>query len=518
MIGWTAVAVAAALSVLLIAARWFRWIPLVVAAVAAAFVAFVYLTSNLVDLVTMLQALLPDSIRSEQVPTAVTAWLLATVGSLAAMFGMAPLRSGRGAMSVPIAVALVVATAGSAVAVWAGLRAGDDDRFVDATRAAEVPVPAVPATLGEQVFSMKVSDRDDFDSSRGTDVSVGAAGAGFVTLHDGTLTAYDAAGAPRWHFRRTGPGEARVTDANVYDQGRTVILRIGGRIDRRDAPALVALDAMTGEQLWTSTDTSRVEAFGSGGNSNMWPTEWSWPVRYLVARGEDRWVSFDPRTGAELWDIPRPSICEGEVFTSQVVEGTTAILLLTQCSNEGLFSVAASRLDPRTGAITGSVPVVERVAPVADRRYLDLRFVPAGDEGAVYSVQSGSGEARGHVTAAGKVTPTDIASSSVTRNVGVTNDFVAGWTIFDSSGVQRCRIAGEVSEEPNFASSVGWLGEDLVIAVDAEPVLRSYDRQTCAPTRAMEQPWGSVHGIGVAPGVFLVMRTDREGTHLDGYS
>lgn len=133
----------------------------------------------------------------------------------------------------------------------------------------------MPADLGERVFSMKVSDRNESDSSDGTDVTVAAAGAGFIAVQDGTLTAYDSAGRPRWHYRRTGPGDLAVQRANVYDGGRTVILLLHADPDRQEPAALVALDAMTGEQLWMSTAPSLVAAFGSASNSDLWPHQWS---------------------------------------------------------------------------------------------------------------------------------------------------------------------------------------------------------------------------------------------------
>jgi len=50
------------------------------------------------------------------------------------------------------------------------------------------------------------------------------AGAGFATHDAHTLTAYDAAGRERWHYRRSDSGGVRIGVVRAFDDGRTLVL------------------------------------------------------------------------------------------------------------------------------------------------------------------------------------------------------------------------------------------------------------------------------------------------------
>ncbi|WP_197382315.1 outer membrane protein assembly factor BamB family protein [Mycolicibacterium mengxianglii] len=527
----TAVAVAVALLVLLLAARTAKHLMVTIAAALVTAIVGIYFLVNSGDVIAVLRATSVDFVRSQQVPAAAVAWLLAAAGSLAALFGIAPPPRRTG--PVALVVGLVLATAGSAGAVWAAVRAGDDSRFVDATQAADAPIPPVPADLGERVFSMKVSDRNESDSSDVTDVTVAAAGAGFIALQDGTLTAYDSAGRPRWHYRRTGPGDLAVQRANVYDGGRTVILLLHADPDRQEPAALVALDAMTGEQLWMSTAPSLVAAFGSASNSDLWPHQWSWPARHLIARSDEGWKAYDPRTGAALWSIDSPQRCEdaGEQVGGDVVERADAVMAFTQCSQAGAVTVTARTLDPRTGEVTASVPVVTGQYPVHGRRYLDITVTPAGEGGVAYSVKAKSGEHLGYLSTEGALRSSQVQPYSIVTSTESVPEFLAGRvdddparTVYGPDGVPRCSTPAGVPQQPYSGTDVSWLADQFVLYMftdltqESGTLLQSFDRQTCAPMTRIPQPWGSVRGIGAAPGVFLAVRTDRTGTHIDGYS
>jgi outer membrane protein assembly factor BamB len=529
---WIALGVGALLLVLLVAARLTRWLMVTVAAALVAAVAAIYFLANVGDVLTTLGTVLPDSVRAQQLPAALTAWLLAAVGSAVGLFGLIPLPPRRRLLSLSVVLVLAFATVGSGAAVWAAVRAGDDSRFVDATHAGEVPVPAVPATLGDRVFSLKLSDGGEVDSHPdGRAIGVAAAGPGFVVLDDGTLTAYDSSGAPRWHYRRTGPGDSRVVEAKVYDDGRTVIVRSRGRMGRYEASSLVALDAMTGELLWTSGDPLRLAAFGTRGNSNLWPVDWSWPVRELVARWDDGWAAFDARTGAQLWRIPVPKPCQGEYFGSDVVEGATAMLLFTQCQSGGLLSVTASTVDPATGEVVTSVPVVTDQLPDRGRSYVEVVLTPAGDDGAVFSVRGESGEHDGYFTAAGELVDSTLKPVDVVRGAAPAAEFLAALyhdaphiAVIGADGVQRCAAPLTARAMPQTETAVAWLADEFVLPVSAwrtpddfVQILQSFDRQTCAPLRGIELPRGTLRGISAAAGVVLALRTAPDGTYLDGY-
>lgn len=527
---WIAVGVGSLLLVLLVAARWTRWLLVAVAAALVAAVAAIYFLTNVGDVLTTLRTVLPDAVRRQQLPAALTAWLLVAVGSAVGLFGLAPLPPRRRLLSLSVVLVLVFAAVGSGAAVWAAVRAGDDGRFVDASRAGEVPVPAVPATLGDRLFSLTLSDAGEPDGHPDdTGIGVAAAGPGFVVLDDGTLTAYDSSGAPRWHYRRTGPGDSRVVEAGVYDGGRVVIVRSGGRMGRYDASTLVALDAMTGEQLWTSGDPVRLAAFGTRGNSNTGSADWS--VRELVARSVDGWAAFDSRTGAQLWRIPVPKPCRGENFGSRVVEGATAIFLFTQCQTGGLLSVTASTVDPATGEVMTSVPVVSDQLPAPDRSYVEVELTPAGDDGAVFSLRGGSGEHDGYFTAAGELVDSTLKPVDVVPSAAPAAEFVAALyhdaphiAVIGADGVQRCAAPLSASAMPHTETAVAWLADEFVLPITASPtpnssvqILQSFDRQTCAPRAGIEQASGTLRVIGAAPGVLLALRTARDGVYLDGY-
>lgn len=529
-LAWIAVAVAAALLILLVAVTIVRSGFLAVVVAVAACAAALYFVASTYDVITTLQMMSANSVRSAQLPAASTAWFLAAVGSVATVLGAAPLSPRPRIISAPLVIAVIIALVGSTSAVWVAVRAGDDARFVEASQAGVVGVQEVPAVLGERAFSRKIADRTEIETAvDGSAVSVAAAGPGFVLLHDGTVTAYDSDGGYRWHYRRTGPADLRIGGANVYDNGRTII----GRIDGPDPVALVALDAMTGRLLWTSTEATRLSAFGAG--SNMWPLAQSLtPSRFLIARGQQQWAAFDTRTGAELWSIEAPRHCRrpDSYITRDVSQVAAAVLLVTQCSADGGgIDVTASVLNPITGGQTASTPIADRVAVREQgREYLDVSITDAGRDGAVFAIGAESGDLTGYLGADGAVTHPNLARYSLVRSNDPDPDFLAVVSgtdgvhaVFGPDGRFRCRLP-QVADQSISNRDLTWLGDEFVAVVsttttsgDFDQVLQSFDRRTCTPAHRADLPWGSVRGTGAVPGLFLVLRTDDQGTFLDGY-
>lgn len=534
LLAWMALAMSTVQLLALAVARTTRSAFVAFLGVAISSAAIIYFFVAAEDIWASFQLLSQAPLRSEQLPTAAMAWVLAAVGSVAAALVVAPLsRFRRSTFAITLVVSLVLAGVGSAGAVWWSLRSGDDSRFVEATHAADVSVPDVPAVSGERAFSRKVSDRNEVETARdGSAVMIAAAGPGFVLLHDGTLTAYDSEGEQRWHYRRTGPDDVRINDANVYDDSRTVIVRIGRGPDDDATSALVALDAMTGTQLWASTDALRLHAFGL--ESNMWPLSPSpMPARFLIARGQERWTAFDPRTGTELWSTEYPRYCgqPDAHLANAVFEAASAVIVFTQCSVDGYaVTVAASVIDPQTGRQTVTQPIADRLRPrESGREHLDVSLVAAGN-GVVYSITAESGDVIGYFSADGDVAHPSLARYSLVGSNDPDRDFLAVVSgtdgvhaVFGSDARWRCRVPSEPDQSIS-NRDLTWLRDEFVVLMSTmtadhefNQVLQSFDRDSCAPAARVELPWESVRGMGAVPGLLLVLRTDDEGTFLDGY-
>jgi hypothetical protein len=226
---------------------------------------------------------------------------LVVAGCVAVAACQPPARRDAGRLAAALAgVVAVVLVAGVASVGWRDARS-----TLDATTAAAVEMPAVPAKLGQERFRLSLP----YFRPR-----IEAAGAGFVvwtpywSKDDAApdLMAFGASGTPRWHYSRTGPGE-EVARVGVYDAGRVLVVGVvtgdssdgGGREGR--GTEMVGLDAVTGEQLWTSADRDMWNALDiNDGGSRM----------SFAVRGEDFWTGFDARTGQQTWRIPNPASCD----------------------------------------------------------------------------------------------------------------------------------------------------------------------------------------------------------------
>jgi hypothetical protein len=269
-------------------------------------------------------------------PVAVGAWVLAAGGAIAAVFAgpAIPRLSRRG---VPLlAVGAVLAVLVSVAVTVKALNAGDDSRFIDATTAAAVDIPASPTTLGQHRFTLTLPDAFD-TASRRSRYEISPAGAGFVIFHDGRVAAYGNDGKERWHYRRTGPGDASVTAMRVYDGGRTVVISYSGRYTEQ--PGFVGLDALTGEQLWSRQDPQLKAAFYA--DSGLYD-----PDPFLVHRDEHTWTRFDARTGRPMWSVPSPA---GDCDPFDQVDTASRLVSAVWCRHGDTVDDTILVVDPQTG-------------------------------------------------------------------------------------------------------------------------------------------------------------------------
>lgn len=253
-----------------------------------------------------------------------------------------------------LAAAVAVGAAVILVGV-AAIAAPNEYDPVDATTAAPVDIPAEPETLGREQFRLSVP----YFRPR-----IDAAGAGFIVwtpywAKDGStpvLTAYDNAGAPRWHYGR-GPDQ-RMTRVRVYDEGSVVVVGFAGDDKRGRAPEMVGLDAVTGEQLWTSRDLGIWNALDidEGGSFTS-----------FVERGEKSWTGFNARTGEQRWQIPNPAACgDGpldtvssldEPYTVRVADRGNRLVTVNDCSTPDTIKLRVLAHDAVTGEQLGAWPV-----------------------------------------------------------------------------------------------------------------------------------------------------------------
>lgn len=159
-----------------------------------------------------------------------------------------------------------------------------DATHIDATTAARIAAPQPPTVAVRQAWRWR-TDRRVLD--------VQAAGAGFVVLTDRGVVAVDGTtGAERWHYRRDDLAIADSGRLRVLDDGRTVVLPLGGW------GRLHAFDAFTGELLWQTNE--RYERLS---------TEVA-DARTALASVEDHVdgkpaaVARSSRTGAVMWRRP----------------------------------------------------------------------------------------------------------------------------------------------------------------------------------------------------------------------
>lgn len=287
---------------------------------------------------------------------------LVVTGCVAVAACQPPARSDAGRLAAALAgVVAVVLVAGVASVAWRDARS-----TLDATTAAAVEMPAAPAKLGQERFRLSLPYYRP---------QIEVAGAGFVvwtpywSKGDAApdLMAFGASGSPRWHYSRTGPGE-QIARLGVYDAGRVLVVGVvtgdssdgGGR--EGQGTEIVGLDAVTGEQLWTSTDREMWNALDiNEGGSHL----------SFAVRGEDFWTGFDARTGQQTWRIPNPASCDenplktlsnlDEPYVVRPADTDTHLVTVVDCSTPERISLRVLVNEPATGE-----QVVDRPIPQAD--------------------------------------------------------------------------------------------------------------------------------------------------------
>ncbi|BBZ15264.1 outer membrane protein assembly factor BamB family protein [Mycobacterium branderi] len=465
---------------------------------------------------------LPVSMQMWTLPPAVC---LGVLGSLGVAVALSPgVRRPDRLGAVGIIVGVVI-TAGIAVTLMGpALPKGRDSTYLDATTAAPAPVPATPARLGPQRFAKQLDGsawNRPFES----------AGAGYVVLqpyHDTStlaVVAYDAVGHERWHFRRAGPGRTRVTDMAVYDHGRVVVAAI-------EAPntMLVGLDALTGAQLWTSSDPTVRAAFGTHDKGRS---------LFLVARDDQHWTAFNAHTGQQSWQIPDPAHCgpgarepldqlrmRGEPKLRWRVDTDTRLATVVDCSTAQQVNLRLFAVDPTTGAVVTDRPV--DIANGFTRR--DIRAwmaSPVGQLGVAvqFALRDAPGWAlvylnydTGRQVDLGKDEPEYTVTSGdfLTRSAadGVTV------TVRAPDGSPRCtfRLPGR------YGVPLAFLSDEILmwdVPKPQQPVIHAFDRTTCQelgrqPTPLL--PGQRFEFLRVVAGATLMVLTDESHqTAIVGY-
>ncbi|WP_155928115.1 PQQ-binding-like beta-propeller repeat protein [Mycolicibacterium sp. CBMA 234] len=399
---------------------------------------------------------------------------------------------------VGIGVVIVVVVAG--VTTIRAQRGGDDSRFVDATAATPTDVPPSPDRLGQRAFTMRIDDVADRRNWR-----VERGGAGFITYSGERVTAYGPDGAERWHYRRAGPGRLVVEDMAVFDQGSTVVLRVG-------APStLVGLDAMTGQQLWSSTDPGLVDAFDPGDYTRR-------PSPYLLAANKDfsEWARYDTRTGKLMWKVPAPSTeCGGWYGGHPSLPGS-----VYRCVSGGQAEIRFVDVDPASSQIRWKTTLLSGLLYSGhDHDAIRPNVRRAGRNGYVMGVQAESGDYVGTFVNVATRHVLDIRGlvfAYETRDDSA--DFLAtapgrpyDFTLRGPDGQVRCAFPDFPLTELFTAQAV-ILGAEVVYA---KQQLKVFSRNDCASTGSVAT--AGAQAIIAAPGVVLVVRTDDSGTYVDGY-
>jgi hypothetical protein len=292
----------------------------------------------------------------EQMWTVSAAVLLLAIGAwTVALFASRRLRRPSWFDAAGLAIGLVAALLLSTTQFNGALRKGDDSQYVDATTASDIDVAPKPETLGRQGFGRILP----YERA----VKIVPAGAGFVvkkSLFDESSTpdvvAYDASGHERWHYQRTGPrppdspSSMSVSGLGVYADGRVVVLSLLG-----EHGLYVGLDAVTGAQLWTSTDPTLSAALDV--------SDFDYTSPHFVARDDGRWTAFDPHTGRRTWSIDDPVHCSGATVPDGMlptfhgqhvypVDTPTRVGAVIDCSTRDRVDLRLVTVDPSSGAVT----------------------------------------------------------------------------------------------------------------------------------------------------------------------
>ncbi|MHC9291645.1 PQQ-binding-like beta-propeller repeat protein [Mycobacterium sp. LTG2003] len=485
-------------------------------AAIAALLFFAYVTPGIPAFYRMAMVSAPVT---PALPTAAAAWVLSIAGAIATLLAASAFpRLTRSSLRLVAIGAAVAVVAASAVTV-AAFRAGDDSRYLDATTAGGVDVPAPPAELGARTFTVALADAFHEDGYR-PDYDIASAGAGFVVYQNRRITAYGADGKERWHFARSGPGDVSVNGMAVFDNGATVVAFVDD--------TLAGLDAVTGEQLWASADGQLVQ-------TAMEKTRYSAPGPFVVDRNQldDSFTRFDMRTGRELWTGPAP---HGGCGGGRPLGTSSRLVSISYCHDGNTTDVRLTVLDPQTGETLWDNAVLHDIPRPAERPqqgYFDMLATPVNSLGLLLQFTGlGAPATPMYVNVVDKTVTPLPQLGHVTESHGPSDDFIM-WraedaarklTLFGPDGRQRCQVPGVVNaggtavpgQDDGFGLAyVAMLTSFLIEDYRGDGALRTFDSTTCAQTGSV--PAESVEGFVPVPGAVLVLRRDGRTLQIDGY-
>lgn len=455
---------------------------------------------------------------------------MATVAAGLAIVGMIAVSVGAGVLVRPhrgrlprAAIAGCIAGLAFSIALTAvGWRVGDDRWYVDASTAADVPVPAVPAQLGQLRFHLQLSDTSPAVSGAPR-VSVLQAGAGFVLwdANADALIAYDSSGGERWHYRRTGPGSVHIGAVRVYDEGRTLVLvTLPTALPKGSKPTLIALDAVTGRQLWSASSDALTAAVGYNRNGDSRSTQ------HFVAREAQTWTGFNPRTGQPIWNVPNPLGCDAYSGNWDTAERLVAV---EDCSTDRRLHYRMVTVDPATGhtVLNRAILTMPIDQPSESQRYAtDIRRV--GSSGLSVTVHPPDRQDSTDYVNADTGAAVDMGDAYLRADSDIAGGFFVhhypaqSVTMYGADGLERCEFSDDLDPTMGGYNDVGaaWLSQQLaypIVDSGTRTALTVADRTDCRIVASLPIP-GRVRDITAAAGVTVVLYTNETGVYLNGYA
>lgn len=450
----------------------------------------------------------------------IASWLLAQVGCLAVVIAAL---MGRDYVAV-FDVRRKLLAGFSVGLLVGGVAVGQVNRVIDAGDAAQLStaaaadIPPLPDRLGPPLFSLTGADiRNANLMFAGNDVFetlVLPAGPGFVVRFDDAIRAYDSTGNERWSYVSRSQPLAPTSTMRAYDNGQTVVVQFSyGRYNSANASRLVALDAITGNVLWSSTDESIIRALEF---RHSWSAN-SDQIRYLVDRRDRTWTAFDTRTGETAWTIDVP-----ESATDQAADVADGPGYLTSTIEKDTMQTHFVLLDPATGQQVSDRIVFER--PADEGRVYSA--ISAG-KNAVAFAEDPRGERWQYYNVGADVSvPLDGTVASADPNADVFIEEI------DTTGSSELRIRSGTTATIGcgvtnaYSDRIGWLDGQVVLGSNETPIdpssgdvtgditLTAYRLTDCRPT-ASQQASTLPQSFVAAPGVLLMLAWPRDAASGD---
>lgn len=265
-----------------------------------------------------------------QLPTAAAATILVGIGAILVLpltIHMGVSRTiGRGAVAVATTAGLVIAATVGALAI----HAGDDNANIDHRTADSTTPPALPARVTAEAYRLELPPLNNRAEATGRQVL--PAGTGFIVAGVDGLRAYDGAtGEPRWHYLRRPQSGKRVF---ALERGTTAVTADRSVVTTRwNGPGFddrrITFDAVTGEILWTSEQTTDYTSDDEGGRLLDTLT-----TDTLIVETEREIKGYDARTGARRWTTSKSTPdCVSAKVPTEVTASTLYRVL--RCGSTG---------------------------------------------------------------------------------------------------------------------------------------------------------------------------------------